>query len=89
MKKNKIRLKESQLHKLVKESVKAILKEGHWNNSVYDEFCELRETLGDDTLFSELYKWMDEYDIEQFIKQTKQMYDLESEEEFEDDDMLL
>mgnify|MGYP003292531577 CR=1 FL=1 len=37
MEKNRIRLSESQLHKVIKESVKRALNEGHWNNDVYYE----------------------------------------------------
>lgn len=33
--------------------------------------------LGDDTIISEMYNWMDAYSIEKFIQHTKQMYDLD------------
>lgn len=68
---------ESQLRNIIKESVKGVLKEGHWNSEVYDEFSELREMLGDGTIISEMYNWMDAYSIEKFIQHTKQMYDLD------------
>ncbi len=77
MKKNKVKLTEDSLKKIINESVKRILKEGHWNRDVYSEFSELRETLGDDTLISELYNWMDGDEIEEFIQNTKRMYDLD------------
>ena len=77
MKKNKVKLTENGLKKIINESVKRILKEGHWNRDVYSEFSELRETLGDDTLISELYNWMDGDEIEEFIQNTKRMYDLD------------
>ncbi len=80
MKKNKVKLTENGLKKIINESVKRILKEGHWNSDVYDEFSELRETLGDDTLISELYNWMDGDEIEGFIQNTKRMYDLDEED---------
>lgn len=67
------------LKKIINESVKRILKEGHWNRDVYSEFSELREILGDDTLISELYNWMDGNEIEEFIQNTKRMYDLDEE----------
>lgn len=88
-KNRKTKLTESQLRNIIKESVKGILKEGHWNSAVYDEFSELREMLGDDTLISEMYNWMDGDSIEQFIKRTKQMYDLNGYDEEEDDDTIL
>ena len=80
MKKNKVKLTENGLKKIINESVKRILKEGHWNRDVYSEFSELRETLGDDTLISELYNWMDGSEIEEFIQNTKRMYDLDEED---------
>lgn len=87
--KNKAKLTESQLRSIIKESVKCVLKEGHWNSAVYDEFSELREMLGDDTLISEMYNWMDAHTIEKFIQHTKQIYDLDGYDEEEDDDIIL
>lgn len=84
MKRNRVRLTESQLHKLITESVKNVLQEGHWNSNVYSEFEELRETLGDDTLISELYNYMGGDDIEDFIEHIKRMYDLDNENITED-----
>ena len=88
MKKNKVKLTENGLKKIINESVKRILKEGHWNRDVYSEFSELRETLGDDTLISELYNWMDGNEIEEFIQNTKRMYDLDGSDEQEDYDAI-
>ena len=76
----KPKLTKSHLQKIINESIKRVLKEGHWNNDVYSEFSELRETLGDDTLISELYNWMDGNEIEEFIQNTKRMYDLDEED---------
>ena len=76
----KSKLTKSHLHKIINENIKRVLKEGHWNSDVYDEFSELREALGDDTLISELYNWMDSSEIEEFIQNTKRMYDLDEED---------
>lgn len=84
----KPKLTKSRLQKIVNENVKRILKEGHWNSDVYDEFSELREALGDDTLISELYNWMDGDEIEGFIQNTKRMYDLDGSDEQEDYDTI-
>lgn len=75
----KPKLTKSHLQKIINENIKRVLKEGHWNSDVYDEFSELREILGDDTLISELYNWMDGNEIEEFIQNTKRMYDLDEE----------
>ena len=84
----KPKLTKSHLQKIINESIKRVLKEGHWNNDVYSEFSELRETLGDDTLISELYNWMDGNEIEEFIQNTKRMYDLDGSDEQEDYDAI-
>ena len=84
----KPKLTKSRLQKIINENIKKVLKEGHWNSDVYDEFSELREALGDDTLISELYNWMDGSEIEEFIQNTKRMYDLDGSDEQEDSDTI-
>lgn len=84
----KSKLTKSHLQKIINENIKRVLKEGHWNSDVYDEFSELREALGDDTLISELYNWMDSSEIEEFIQNTKRMYDLDGSDEQEDYDVI-
>ena len=76
----KPKLTKSRLQKIINENIKRVLKEGHWDSDVYSEFSELREALGDDTLISELYNWMDSSEIEEFIQSTKRMYDLDEED---------
>ena len=76
----KSKLTKSRLQKIINENIKRVLKEGHWDSDVYSEFSELREALGDDTLISELYNWMDGSEIEEFIQNTKRMYDLDEED---------
>ena len=76
----KPKLTKSHLQKIINENIKRVLKEGHWNSDVYDEFSKLREALGYDTLISELYNWMDSSEIEEFIQNTKRMYDLDEED---------
>ena len=84
----KPKLTKSRLQKIINENIKRVLKEGHWNSDVYDEFSELREALGDDTLINELYNWMDSSEIEEFIQNTKRMYDLDGSDEQEDYDTV-
>ena len=88
MKKNKVKLTEDGLKKIINESIKRVLKEGHWNSDVYREFSELREILGDDTLINEMYDWMDGDEIEEFIQNTKRMHDLDGSDEQEDYDSI-
>ena len=87
-KERKPKLTKSHLQKIINENIKRVLKEGHWNSDAYDEFSKLREALGDDTLISELYNWMDSSEIEEFIQNTKRMYDLDGSDEQEDSDAI-
>lgn len=62
-----VRLNESELKRMIKESVKRVLKEGHWDSNVYDVWENVREMVGDDTMLSELYNYMSGDDIEDFL----------------------
>lgn len=87
MKKNTIKLTESQFQKLIKESVNSLLNEGHWDSSVYDEFEKVREAVGDDTLISELYNWLDGDSIEDFIEHMNRNYELVDSYDDEEDEL--
>lgn len=80
MNKNRIRLTESQLHRVIKESVNRVLKEGHSSSAVYDEFSRIRAIIGDETLISALYNWLDADSIEEFITHINRMYKLENDD---------
>lgn len=76
-KRNVNRLTESKLQRIINESVKKVLREGHWDQKVYNEFLDIREAIGDDALISELYNWMDGDSIEGFIESVKRDYDFD------------
>lgn len=61
------KLKESELKNMIAESVKRVLNEGHWDSDVYNEWEQVREMVGDDTMLSELYNYMTSDQIEDFI----------------------
>ena len=75
-----VKLNKADLRKIVSESVKQILKEGNANHDVYVEFEGVRSALGDDTIISEMYNWMDGDEIEEFIANIKSAYDLDTAE---------
>lgn len=70
------KLNETKLRQIISETVKKVIKEGHFDSNVYDEFSEIREMIGDDTLISELYNWMGADSIEGFIKHIKRYYEI-------------
>lgn len=74
--KKTIKMNEQELRQMISESVKKILNEGHWNQDIYNEWCDLRETIGDDGFISELYNWMGADVIEGFIKHIKRNYNI-------------
>lgn len=80
------KISQAQLKNIVAESVKRILKEGHWNQRVYNDWEDVRQTIGDDTFISELYNWLDGDSIEEFLENIKRNYDLGYNEEEEDFD---
>ena len=65
--KRTIKLRESELKRMISESVRRALNEGHWDSDVYDKWEQVREMVGDDTMLSELYHYMSSDQIEDFI----------------------
>lgn len=59
MKKNRIRLSESQLHRVIKESVKKVLKEADYIRPDDDDFFDYEDSVGDDR---EQYRTLTNYD---------------------------
>ena len=74
--KNRIRLTDSRLKNIIRESVRKIVNEGSINNNAYDMWCEIREMLGDDTFISEVWNYMNSDDIEGFIEHIDRCYEL-------------
>lgn len=83
MKKKTVKLTETDLRKMISESVRKAINEGHWNGSVYDKWEEIRNAVGDDTFISELYNYMDGDEIEGFIETISRNYDLDYNEDEE------
>lgn len=84
-----IRLTESDLHRIVKESVKRTLKEGHYSSDSAQKWDQVREMVGDDAMIQELWNYLDADSIDDFIKHMDRNYELnldspEEEEEFEE-----
>lgn len=90
MVKNRVKITESTLNRIikktVKESIKRVLNEGHWDSRVFDELSSIREQLGDDTVIREMYNWMDSTEIEGFIDNIKRMYELDGYDDEDEED---
>lgn len=77
--KQQIRLTESDLHRIVKESVKKLLKEGTTNNIVINKWNNIEQTLGSETMLSELFQYLDGDTIADFVNTIENAYDIEDE----------
>lgn len=91
-KKKLLRLTESDLKNMIKESVQKVLNEGHWNGQSYDHWEKLRELLGDDGFIDSLWNYLNGDQIDDFIEYTSRMNDCKEEiygsedEEYEDEE---
>lgn len=65
--KRTIKLTESELKNIVRESLRRTINEGHWNSEYYDKWEQVREMVGDDTMLQELYNYLSGDQIEDFI----------------------
>lgn len=87
-----IRLTESELHDMISQSVKKVIKEGTTDQSVYNKWDEMIEQMGADAVLSELYNYLNSDQIEDFIEWMERNYDIDfgqeedSYDEFEDED---
>ena len=77
--KKTIKITESDLHRIVSESLRRTINEGHWNSDYYDKFEEIREMVGDDTMIQELYNSMSSDQIENFIERMYRYHELDAE----------
>ena len=77
--KKMIRLTESDLHRIVKQSVKRVLKEGHTDGIWYERWEKLAEMLGPDNFLMELWNCLDSNEIEENICWIARNNDLEEE----------
>ena len=83
-KKNTIRLTESQLKKVISESVKKILTESDrlgWSDDVWGMFEELKEGLGAERLCSAIAGKLDEKTLQMILKRIYMEYDFNDDEE--------
>jgi hypothetical protein len=68
MKKNTIKLTESDLKRIISESVKRVLKEGTSDSHIYDTWEELKMTIGAETMLDCIYNWSSSDEISQWLE---------------------
>ena len=84
----KIKITENNLKRIISESVKRILKEGSSSGGDYDNWEQVKECLGCDGMLSELYNYLSQDQIREFIDGVDREYDLNicTEEEYDEED---
>jgi hypothetical protein len=91
--KKRIRLTESDLHKLIKKCIRKTLTEGYSNQDDYQKWQTIKETIGADKMVDDILQYLDSRIVEELIEDFNQDYDLfENEyedEEDDDDDVIL
>ena len=71
MNKRQVRLSESKLHNIIKESVKKVLKEGTVDRYYQEQWDKCIEYMGAETMLSELYNYLSSDQIEDFCEEMK------------------
>lgn len=72
----RIRLTEGDLHRIVKESVNRIIKEGTTDRDVQSMWDEAQEMMGAESMLEALYDYLDCDTIEDFVQTLIRLYEL-------------
>ncbi len=83
----KIRLTESDLHRIIQKSVNKIINEGSSENQDYERWETIKEILGPEQMLDTLYDYLDGDTIRELIGWFEK--DLDADGAFEDEDMKM
>lgn len=72
----RIRLTEGDIHRIVKESVNKIIKEGTTDRDVQSMWDEAQEMMGAESMLEALYDYLDCDTIEDFVQTLIRLYEL-------------
>ena len=72
----RIRLTEGDIHRIVKESVNKIIKEGTTDRDVQSMWDEAQEMMGTESMLEALYDYLDCDTIEDFVQVLIRLYEL-------------
>jgi len=76
-----VKLTEQDLKKIVRNSVKRILKEGSSESAIYNQWMEVQEQMGAEQMLNELYNWLNSDQIAEFLADVTGQYDLDYDDE--------
>ena len=78
---------DKKIKKVLKESIKHVLKEGFNDNNLIDKWEEMVNELGSDTIVSEVFNYFGDIELIDFMKSVDGDYDLNLFNDDEDDDI--
>jgi hypothetical protein len=64
----KVMVNESQLKKMIRESIKRHLNEGTSDNEILDKWNQVEETIGAQQMLDCIFQWVDEDTINQWLQ---------------------
>ena len=77
MKKNKtIKLNESTLNNIIKETICKVLREGTTNQEVDNMWSQAKEMMGAEAMIDALYNYLDCDTIADFVETLRRKYDM-------------
>lgn len=63
MRKRRMRLSESKLHRIVRDTIRGVLREGSTNDEVAYKWDEVEELLGSHEMLENIWRYLSEDDI--------------------------
>ena len=86
MAKKVIKMTESDLHRMIQESVKRVLKEGTTDQYVNDKWNEILKIYGADWMVEQIYTYLDDIQLREIIDSFKRDGYLDDEEDYAEDE---
>ena len=83
MRKRRMRLSESKLHRIVRDTVRGVLREGTNNNVIASQWDEMEEWLGSHEMCDAIYRALNEDQIIDILEYLSRTYDVG----FDDEDI--
>lgn len=83
MRKRTMRLSESKLHSIVRDTIRGVLREGSMDNEIADKWNEIEEAIGSHEMCDAIFHALSEYELIDMIEFLSRTYDFS----FDDDDM--
>jgi len=84
MKRKQISLTESELKRIVRKSINKVITEGTTSTEDCGKWNNLKDTVGADAMIDEMYNFLNEDQIKEFIEHMEMACDLYYDEEYQE-----